>query len=160
MRRLVSPLFALIALCALGVATSAPAQDATGELEGKLDELEANVDQQGGLQATIDRQNAEIDQLIGQEAALRFSAFDQRTTPEVSGHVISVSADAYLDERLGHHYYDAVVELDEGQAERLDHVTLLPGMPVEAFIRTADRSALSYLVKPMSDYFTRAFRES
>jgi peptidoglycan hydrolase CwlO-like protein len=73
-RRLVSPLFALIALCALGVATSAPAQDATGELEGKLDELEANVDQQGGLQATIDRQNAEIDQLIGQEAALRARA--------------------------------------------------------------------------------------
>ena len=102
-----------------------------------------------------------IDQVhVGQEAALRFSAFDQRTTPEVTGHVISVSADAYLDEKFGHHYYDAVVELDEGQAERLDHVTLLPGMPVEAFIRTADRSALSYLVKPMSDYFTRAFRES
>ena len=37
--------------------------------------------------------------------------------------------------------------------------TLMPGMPVEAFIRTGDRSALSYLVKPMSDYFTRAFRE-
>jgi HlyD family secretion protein len=102
-----------------------------------------------------------IDQVrVGQEATLRFSAFDQRSTPEVFGHVISVSADAYLDEKLGHHYYEAVVELDEGQAERLDHVTLLPGMPVEAFIRTGDRSALSYLVKPMSDYFTRAFRES
>jgi HlyD family secretion protein len=102
-----------------------------------------------------------IDQVhVGQEAALRFSAFDQRTTPEVYGHVISVSADAYLDEKIGLHYYEAVVELDEGQAERLDHVELMPGMPVEAFIRTGDRSALSYLVKPMSDYFTRAFRES
>ena len=90
---------------------------------------------------------------------LRFSAFDQRTTPEVFGHVIEVSADAFLDERYGHHYYEAEFELDDGQLDRLDHVTLLPGMPVEAFIRTADRSALSYLVKPISDYFTRAFRD-
>jgi len=102
-----------------------------------------------------------IDQVhTGQEAVLRFSAFDQRTTPEVFGHVISVSADSYLDEQYGNHYYDAVIELDPGQAERLDHVELLPGMPVEAFIRTGDRSALSYFVKPMSDYFSRAFRES
>jgi len=70
-----------------------------------------------------------------------------------------VSADAYLDEKTGFHYYEAEVELDPGERERLDHVTLQPGMPVEAFIRTEDRNALSYLVKPMSDYFTRAFRE-
>ena len=76
MRRLALPIFALIALCALGMATGAPAQDATNELEGKMDELEQNVDQQGGLQATIDRQNAEIDQLIGEEAALRAKAAD------------------------------------------------------------------------------------
>jgi HlyD family secretion protein len=101
-----------------------------------------------------------IDQVHpGQEAVLRFSAFDQRTTPEVKGHVVSVSADAYLDEKMGFQYYEAEIALDEGEQERLDHVTLLPGMPVEAFIRTADRSALSYLVKPLSDYFTRAFRE-
>jgi HlyD family secretion protein len=101
-----------------------------------------------------------IDQVHpGQEAMLRFSAFDQRTTPEVKGHVVSVSADAYLDEKLGAHYYEAEVALDEGQQERLAHVTLMPGMPVEAFIRTTDRSALSFFVKPMSDYFSRAFRE-
>jgi HlyD family secretion protein len=102
-----------------------------------------------------------IDQVHpGQEAALRFSAFDQRTTPEVMGHVLSVSADAYLDEKVGLQYYEAEIALDPGEKERLDHVTLLPGMPVEAFIRTGDRSALSYFVKPMSDYFARAFRES
>lgn len=71
MRRLLFPLLALIALCALAAASAAPAQDSTSELEGKMDELESNVDQQGGLQAQIDAQNAEIDQLIGQEAALR-----------------------------------------------------------------------------------------
>lgn len=101
-----------------------------------------------------------IDQVrIGQEAALRFSAFDQRTTPEVMGHVTAVSADAYQDERLGTSYYEADVAIDEGERAKLDHVTLLPGMPVESFIRTGDRSALSYFVKPLTDYFTRAFRD-
>ena len=101
-----------------------------------------------------------IDQVhVGQEAILRFSAFDQRTTPELRGHVTEVSADAYLDERTGQHYYKADVELDDKEAEKLAHVTLLPGMPVESFIQTGSRSALSYFVKPMEDYFTRAFRD-
>jgi cell wall-associated NlpC family hydrolase len=72
-RRLALPTFALLSLCAV-LASSAPAQDATGELEGKMDELESNIDQQGSLQAEIDRQNAQIDQLIGQEAELRARA--------------------------------------------------------------------------------------
>ncbi len=101
-----------------------------------------------------------IDQIhLGQEANLRFSAFDQRTTPEITGHVTEVSADAYHDEQTGQRYYKADIRIDDGETEKLDHVTLLPGMPVELFIRTADRSALSYFVKPMQDYFTRAFRD-
>lgn len=71
MRRLTLPTFALLALCALVGAAAAPAQDATGELEGKLDELESNIDRQDGLQATIDRQNAEINGLIARESELR-----------------------------------------------------------------------------------------
>ena len=101
-----------------------------------------------------------IDQVhVGQEAILRFSAFDQRTTPELHGHVTEVSADAYSDERTGEHYYKADIELDDKEAEKIAHVTLLPGMPVESFIQTGSRSALSYFVKPMEDYFTRAFRD-
>jgi HlyD family secretion protein len=101
-----------------------------------------------------------IDQVhVGQEAMLRFSAFDQRTTPELTGHVTDVSADAYADERTGQRYYKADIRLDDHETEKLAHVTLLPGMPVESFIRTGDRSALSYFVKPMGDYFTRAFRD-
>jgi HlyD family type I secretion membrane fusion protein len=101
-----------------------------------------------------------IDQVhVGQEAILRFSAFDQRTTPELRGRVTDVSADAYSDERTGQQYYKADIELDEKEAERIAHVTLLPGMPVESFIQTGSRSALSYFVKPMGDYFTRAFRD-
>ncbi len=101
-----------------------------------------------------------IDQVhMGQEAVLRFSSFDQRTTPEVRGHVTDVSADAYADERTGQRYYKADIELEDGEEDRLAHVTLLPGMPVESFIQTGSRSALSYFVKPMRDYFTRAFRD-
>lgn len=101
-----------------------------------------------------------IDQVhVGQEAALRFSSFDQRTTPQVYGKVVSVSADSFTDERTGMHYYEAEVKLDPGERERLGGVTLMPGMPVESFIQTGERTALSYFVKPLEDYLTRAFRE-
>lgn len=96
----------------------------------------------------------------GQPANLRFSAFSIRQTPELSGHVVRVSADAFTDERSGAAYYRAELLPDPGELDKLGGVPLVPGMPVEAFIRTADRSPLSYLLKPLTDYFTRAFRES
>lgn len=103
-----------------------------------------------------------IDQIIaGQSVNLRFSALDQRTTPELVGQVALVSADAFEDEAIGISYYRAEIVLNPGELEKLaEGQVLLPGMPVEAFIRTADRSPLAYLVKPMADYFNRAFRES
>ncbi|MFV0244143.1 MAG: HlyD family type I secretion periplasmic adaptor subunit [Qingshengfaniella sp.] len=103
-----------------------------------------------------------IDQVQpGQAVTLRFSAFDARTTPELFGHVIQVSADAFNDDATGASYYRTEIALDDGQIDRLPpDITLLPGMPVEAFIRTADYSPLTYLLKPLSDYFVRAFRES
>ena len=103
-----------------------------------------------------------IDQIItGQEVNLRFSALDQRTTPELVGQVLLVSADAFEDEAVGASYYRAEIVLNPGELSKLNEgQALIPGMPVEAFIRTADRSPLAYLVKPMADYFNRAFRES
>lgn len=101
-----------------------------------------------------------VDQLHrGQEVALRFPAFNQRETPELDGHVINVSADTFTDETTGFTFYRAEVEPDEGQIERLNGQELLPGMPVEAMIKTDERTPLSYLVKPLADYFYRAFRE-
>ena len=104
----------------------------------------------------------DIDQIfVGQNVTLRFPAFDQRRTPELQGKVTLVSADAFLDEASGQSYYRAEVQLDEGELARLpDEMTLIPGMPVDAFVRTAERRPIDYLVKPLSDYFTRAFRES
>lgn len=104
-----------------------------------------------------------IDQIVqGQSVNLRFSALDQRTTPELKGQVTLVSADAFEDEnRSGLTYYRAEIVLDPGELERLpDGQVLIPGMPVEAFIRTADRTPLEYLVKPLMDYFNRAMKES
>lgn len=104
----------------------------------------------------------DIDQMfVGQEVTLRFSALDQRNTPDLFGKVMQVSADAFEDENTGLSYYRAEIELNEGEAQRLpDGVALIPGMPVESYIRTQDRSPLSYLVKPLTDYFVRAFREN
>lgn len=102
-----------------------------------------------------------VDQIfVGQEVTLRFSTFDQRTTPELFGHVALVSADAFTDEASRASFYRVEIGVNEGELSRLPAgSTLLPGMPVETFIRTQDRTPLGYLVKPLTDYFTKAFRE-
>ena len=101
-----------------------------------------------------------IDQVfIGQHATLRFSAFDMRTTPEVDGHVTALSADVFEDQNTGMRYYRADIQVDPGMQEKLGNKILLPGMPVEAFVTTAERSPLRHFVKPFTDYFNRAFRE-
>lgn len=102
-----------------------------------------------------------IDQVRpGQPAVLTFSAFLARTTPELMGQVAVVSADALTDERTGMTYYRAEIVPNPGEIEKLVGLTLIPGMPVDAFIRTDERTPLAYLVKPFTDYFNRAFRES
>lgn len=97
---------------------------------------------------------------IGQGVTLRFAALDQRSTPELTGRVVRLSADAFEDETTRTPYYRAGIILGEGQIARLpDEVTLVPGMPVETFIRTTDRTPLAYLAKPFTDYLARALRE-
>lgn len=103
-----------------------------------------------------------IDELyVNQGVTLRFSALDARTTPELFGTVQTVSADAFQDDNSPISYYRVEIQLNDGEQDRLPQGTILiPGMPVEAFIQTSDRSPIEYLVKPLSDYFARAFRES
>lgn len=101
-----------------------------------------------------------IDQVhVGQPAILRFPAFDSRTTPEVTGHVAAVSADVFTDEMTRQPFYRVDIDLDPAALAALDGRVLLPGMPSEAYIRTEARTPLTYLVKPFTDYFARAFRE-
>jgi HlyD family secretion protein len=103
----------------------------------------------------------DIEQIfVGQDVTLKFSGLDQRNTPDLFGKVTLVSADAFEDQNTGVSYYRAEVELNPDEAQRLPEGTvLIPGMPVESYIRTQDRSPLSYLVKPLTDYFVKAFRE-
>ena len=102
----------------------------------------------------------DIDQLqLGQKTLLRFSAFNQRTTPELIGVVSRVSADTTTDQRTGQSYYTLRVALPPEEVARLGDVKLIPGMPVEAFVQTGDRTMMSYLVKPLQDQLMRAFRE-
>jgi HlyD family secretion protein len=102
----------------------------------------------------------DIDQLqLNQKAILRFSAFNIRTTPEIEGTVTRISADTSTDQRTGQSYYTIRIAMPAEQIERLGDVKLLPGMPVEAFIQTRDRTMLSYLMKPLHDQVLRAFRE-
>ena len=102
----------------------------------------------------------DIDQVqVGQPAVLRFSSFNQRTTPEINGTVTRVSADATPDQRTGQSYYTTRIALTQDEISRLGDVKLIPGMPVEAFVQTGDRTVLAYLIKPLRDQFMRAFRE-
>ena len=101
-----------------------------------------------------------IDQVFpGQPVTLRMPTFDARTTPELFGSIVRVSPDAFTDEASGRTFYQAEVLPNEGETDRLNGQIMLPGMPVEAYLRTDDRSPLGYLIKPIADYFNRAFRE-
>jgi len=102
----------------------------------------------------------DIDKLqIGQKTLLRLSAFNQRTTPELNGVVTRVSPDVTTDQRTGQSYYTIRVSMPPEEVARLGENKLIPGMPVEAFVQTGDRTLLSYLMKPFSDQLMRAFRE-
>jgi len=102
----------------------------------------------------------DIDQVqVGQSAVLRFSAFNLRTTPEINGTVTRISADTTMDQRTGQNYYTTRIGMTKNEVARLGDVKLIPGMPVEAFVQTGERTVLSYLTKPLQDQFMRAFRE-
>ena len=112
------------------------------------------------LIAEVSISGKDIDQVgSGQPALLRFSAFNQRTTPEITGKVSRISADAIHDQRTGGSFYLIRIALPREEVARLGEVKLLPGMPVEAFIETGDRTVLTYLAKPIYDQMARAFRE-
>jgi HlyD family secretion protein len=102
----------------------------------------------------------DIDQ-IGprQPVRIRLSAFNQRATSELQGRVVQVSADVTEDVRSGQNYYLARIEIDKASLEEIVDWKLVPGMPVEVFITTGERTALSYLGKPITDQLARSFRD-
>jgi len=102
----------------------------------------------------------DIDQLfVGQPTHIRFATFDQQTTPHIMGEVISISADLTRDQTSGQSYFTARVAIPEAELAKLGTNKLQPGMPADVQIKTHDRTALSYLMKPLTDQITKAFRE-
>ncbi len=110
------------------------------------------------VEAKIDPQH--IDQVqIGRDAFVRFSAFSQKTTPELFGKVYSLSADATVDQKTGVSYYLARLQFDRESLPEELRAKLVPGMPAEVYVETGRRSALSYFLKPLTDQLARTFRE-
>ena len=103
----------------------------------------------------------DIDQVsVGQKAVLRFSAFNQRSTPELNGKIARIAAEVSKDQQTGQTYYTARISVEDEELAKLGTINhLVPGMPVESFIQTGERTALSYLAKPFSDQIARAFKE-
>lgn len=97
---------------------------------------------------------------VGQQVRVIFGAFSARTTPELRGRLVSVSADSLTDQASRTSFYRAEVELLPGEREKLGDQVLLPGMPVQTMIETQSRTPMAYLLKPFTDYFNMAFRES
>ena len=103
----------------------------------------------------------DIEQIrLGQPAVLRFSAFSLRTTPEVNGTVSRIGADTSTDQRTGQSYYLVRIAMRTDTVGNLGELKLTPGMPVEAFIRTGERTLISYLVKPLHDQLLQAYRQN
>lgn len=112
------------------------------------------------LQIAARIEPTDIDEVYaGQEVSVMFTAFNRRTTPEIRGTVLRVSAAAVVNETSGQSFYEAVILPDAVELAALEDVSIKPGMPVETFLKTEERSPMNYLTQPLTVYFQRAFRE-
>jgi HlyD family secretion protein len=118
------------------------------------------VPEADGLIVEAKIQPQDIDQLRpGQTAVMRFSNFNQQTTPEINGTIARISPDVTADPKTGFNFYTVRIAVSPEEIARLGQVKLVPGMPVEAFVQTTPRTVVSFLVKPLYDQVSRAFRE-
>jgi HlyD family secretion protein len=112
------------------------------------------------LQIEAKLQPNDIDQVRkGQQAFVRFSAFNQRVTPQLKGQVSFVSPDTTRDQQTGTSYFTVRIMLPEEERRLIAGLQLVSGMPAEVFMQTGSRTMLSYLSKPIMDQFQRAFVE-
>jgi HlyD family secretion protein len=113
-----------------------------------------------GVEIEVNVENHSIDQLyLGQQAAIRFPAFNQNTTPELFGAVARISPTSVVDEKTGGAFYRLGIDVAPEELARLGELRLVPGMPAEAHLKLPERTALSYLLKPLTDHWSRAMRE-
>jgi HlyD family secretion protein len=103
---------------------------------------------------------SDIDQLyMDQSATIRFPGLDHRTTPKLSAEVQRIDADLTVDEIAQTQFYKVRLTIPKSELDKLDGQKLVPGMPVEAFVTTGNRTVLAYLTKPITDQIAHALRE-
>ena len=130
-----------------------------GEVVGPGSTLLELVPDSGTLLVEVRVSPSDIDQLYeGQEATVRLSAFNQSTTPELKGTLRNVSPNSFEDPVTAEAFFEAFVHISAGELQRLGKLRLQPGMPAEVFLKTDDRSPISFLLKPLSDQLWRTFR--
>ncbi len=113
-----------------------------------------------GFDIEVNVESHSIDHLhLGQEAVILFPAFNLNTTPELFGSVVRISPTSVVDEHTGAAFYRLAIDVTPQEIARLGELRLLPGMPAEAHLRLPERTAMSYLMKPLTDHWRRAMRE-
>lgn len=119
------------------------------------------VPQDDDLSVTVRLSPMDVDRVVpGQKARLRLSGLDQRETPELDASIGTIAPDVTQDQGTGLVFYTARVLLEKEEMARLPNPdVLVPGMPVEVFITTSERSVLSYLIQPFVDQLNKAMRE-
>ena len=110
------------------------------------------------VQAQISPVDADII-MVGQEAEIRLTALNVRTTPTIYGTVVSVSGDALTDSANQTKFFLSQIEISQSELVKLGDVKLSAGMPAEVLIQAGERTLLNYLVKPMSDALMRGLNE-
>ena len=113
------------------------------------------------LMVNVRIEPVDIDKVaVGQQAVLRFSGLNPRTTPELFANVARVAPDATQDPATGQQYYAARIAIPGEELARLpEGVVLIPGMPVESFVQTGERTVLSYILHPVEEQLNRALKE-
>lgn len=132
-----------------------------GAVIGAGEKIMSIVPNDEALLAEVRIAPQDIDQVeVGQRAQVNLSAFDANTTPKIEGIVKRVSADVSYDAQTGVSSYRAGIQFPREELSKLGDIALVPGMPIEAFLNTGSRTALSYLLKPLSDQAEHAFRQN
>lgn len=96
---------------------------------------------------------------VGSTADVRLTAFKARTTPVVEGKVVYVSADRLIDRPTNMPYYTVHVVVAPEALESAGDIQLQAGMPVEIFVKTAERTTLQYLFDPITAFVSKSLRE-
>ena len=103
---------------------------------------------------------ADVDRVsTGLDATIRLTAFNQDTTPEITGKVQTVSADSVYDEVQQASFFRTQISISKAELSKIGGLQLVPGMPAEILIKTGERQVISYLMKPLLDSFARTFRD-